>query len=65
MAAITSAVKLQDIKNEFYFYTLIMNYYFCCSVPQLCLTLCYHMDCNMAGSPVLYCLLQFAQIHVH
>ena len=60
-----SAVKLQDIKNEFCFYTLIMNYYFCCSVPQLCLTLCDHMDCSMPGFPVHHQLLKLAQTLVH
>ena len=27
-------------------------------------TLCYPMECNTPGSPVLHCLLEFAQIHV-
>ena len=37
----------------------------CCSVAQLCLTLCYPMDCSMPGFPVLHYLWEFAQIHVH
>ena len=37
----------------------------CCSVAQLCLTLCDPMDCSMPGFPVLPCLLEFAQTHVH
>ena len=37
----------------------------CCSVAQLCLTLCVSMDCNMPGFPVLHYLLKLAQIHVH
>ena len=37
----------------------------CCSVAQLCLTLCDDMDCRMSGFPVLNCLLEFAQTHVH
>jgi len=39
--------------------------YSCCSVAQLCLTLCDPMDCNMPGFPVLHYLLEFAQTHVH
>ena len=35
----------------------------CCSVAKSCLTL--PMNCSMAGSPVLHCFLEFAQIHVH
>ena len=34
-------------------------------VNQLCLTVCYPMDCSLPGFPVLHYLLQFAQTHVH
>ena len=37
----------------------------CRSVTQSCLTLCDPMDCSTLGSPVLHCLLEFAQTHVH
>ena len=37
----------------------------CCSVPQSCLNLCDPVDCSMPAFPVLYYLLEFAQIHVH
>ena len=37
----------------------------CCSVAQLCPTLCDPMDCSMSGLPVLHYLPKFAQIHVH
>jgi len=37
----------------------------CCSVAQLCLTLCDPMDCSMPGFPVLHYLLESAQTHVH
>ena len=37
----------------------------CCSVTQLCPTVCDPMDCNMPGFPVLHHLLEFAQTHVH
>ena len=38
---------------------------YCCSVAQSCLSLCDLTDCSMPGFPVLHCLLEFAQIHVH
>ena len=37
----------------------------CCLVTQSCLTLCDPMDCITPGFPVLHCLLEFAQTHVH
>ena len=37
----------------------------CCSVTKSCLTLCNPMDCSTPGFPVLHCLQEFAQIHVH
>ena len=37
----------------------------CCSVAQLCLTLCNPMDCSMPGFPVLHHLPELAQTHVH
>ena len=37
----------------------------CCSVTQLCSTLCDPMDCSMPGFPVLHHLLELAQTHVH
>ena len=33
----------------------------CCSVTQLCLIPCDPMSCSVPGSPVLHCLLEFAQ----
>ena len=41
--------------------------YICCcsSVAQLCLTLCNPMDCSVPGFPVLHCLPESAQTHVH
>ena len=39
---------------------------FCgCWVAQLCPTLCYPMNCSTPGFPILHCLLEFAQTHVH
>ena len=37
----------------------------CCSVAQSCLTPCDPMDCSTPGFPVLHCLPEFAQTHVH
>ena len=39
--------------------------FYCCSVTQLCMTLCDPMDCSMPGFPVLHYLLEFTQTHVH
>ena len=37
----------------------------CCSVAQLCLTLCNPVNCSMPGLPVLHYLPEFAQTHAH
>ena len=37
----------------------------CCSGVNSCLTLCDPVDCSRPGFPVLHCLLEFAQTHVH
>ena len=38
----------------------------CCgSVTKSYPTLCYPMECSSPGCPLLYCLQQIAQIHVH
>ena len=37
----------------------------CCSVTKSCPTLCDPMDCSTPGFPVLHCLPEFAQTHVH
>ena len=36
-----------------------------CSLAQLCPTLCIPVDCSTPGFPVIHCLLEFAQTHVH
>ena len=46
----------------------VINFQNCCcscSVTKSCSTLCDPMDCSMAGFPVLHCLLEFTQTHVH
>ena len=37
----------------------------CCSVSPSCPTLCDPVDCRMPGFPVLHCLPELAQTHVH
>ena len=37
----------------------------CCSLAMLCPTLYYPMDCSTPGFPVLHCLLEVTQTHVH
>ena len=37
----------------------------CCSVAQLCPTLCEPMNWNVSGFPVLHHLLELSKIHVH
>ena len=37
----------------------------CCSITKLCPTLFDPMDCSTPGFPVLHCLLEFTQTHVH
>ena len=39
--------------------------YVCCSVTKSCPALCDPMDGSTPGFPVLHCLLERAQIHVH
>ena len=36
-----------------------------CSVTQSCLTLCDPVDCSTTSFPVLHCLPEFEQAHVH
>ena len=45
---------------------IIYYYYcFCCSVTQSCPSLCDLTDCSMPGFPVLHCILELAETHVH
>ena len=39
--------------------------YYCCSVAKSCLTQRDPTDCSTPGFPVLHCLPEFAQTHVH
>ena len=42
-----------------------MSFDVCCSVTQLCPSLCDRMDCSLPDFPVFHHLLEFAQTHVH
>ena len=42
-----------------------MSFDVCCSVTQLCPSLCDRMDCSLPDFPVLHHLLEFARTHVH
>ena len=44
--------------------TVYPLYCCCCSVAQLCPTLCDPMNCSTSGFPVLHYLPEFAQTHV-
>ena len=37
----------------------------CCSIAESCLTCCDPMNCSTPAFPVLHCLPEFAQTHVH
>ena len=42
-----------------------LSSFYCCSIAQLYLTLCDPTDCSMPDFPVLHCLPEFAQAHIH
>ena len=46
-------------------YMCMCVFHYCCSVVQLCPTLCDPMHCSMPGFPVLHHLPVLAQTHVH
>ena len=52
-----------------YFMCSIVHLYFlysnCCSVTQLCPSLCNPVDCSMPDFPVLHHIPKLAQTHVH
>ena len=44
---------------------ITFNFYSCCSVAKLCLTLCNPLDYSTPGCPFLHYLPEFTQIHIH
>ena len=43
----------------------VLGVFFLLTLLLLCLTLCDPTDCSASGFPVLHCLLEFSQTHVH
>ena len=58
-----SCLSFSLVEAEWKFYPLMQIY--CCSVAQLCPTLCDPMDYSTPGLPVAHYLPKFAQVHVH
>ena len=56
---LTTLVNFQDNRK------IIQRHCCCCSVAQLCLTLCNSMDCSTLGLSAHYQLQGLAQTHVH
>ena len=56
-----SEIKLRKMEQFHY----LLKIKCCCSVIQLCLTLCNPMECSTPGFLVLHQLPKFAQVHVH
>ena len=57
---ILSLCLIVPVSNRKHFNKII-----CCSAAKSCPTLCDPMDCCTPVSPVLHCILEFVQTHVH
>ena len=64
-AASLSCGELRHSQAGFYSWPVLSFSVVRFSVAQLCLILYDPMDCSMLGFPVLHCLPEFAQTHVH
>ena len=53
-------LKSPESQRDFFFF-----FFFCCSVAQSCPTLWDTTDCSMPGFPMLNCVPQLGQTHVH
>ena len=51
-----------DDENSLFLFKAIFS---CCSAAKLCPTLCDPIFCSIPGLPVLHCLPEFTQTHVH
>ena len=60
-----SCVNLGKLRNHSSALTSLPVKLCCCSVAKSCLTLGDPRDGSTQGFPVLHCLLEFAQTHVH
>ena len=56
---------LHSLIHTYFINLLNVSFCCCCSVTELCVTLCDPMDCSTPGFPVLHCLLELAQTHIH
>ena len=56
---------LHSLTHIYFISLLSVSFCCCCSVTELCVTLCDPMDCSTPGFPVLHCLLELAQTHIH
>ena len=60
-----------DLKNNIIYIKLLrhkprhLDTACCCSVAQLCPTICEPMDCSTPGFPIPHHLLECAQTHLH
>ena len=54
-----------EVRNEWDDFMFVMITSYCCSVAKSCLTHWDSVDCRMPGFPVLHCLPEFSQTHVH
>ena len=57
---VRSEIKIGEVSRD-----CLLSWVTCCSVAQLCLTLCDPLDCSPPGFLVLHYLLEFAEKHVH
>ena len=55
-----SEIKIGEVSRD-----CLLSWVICCSVAQLCLTLCNPLYCSPPGFLVLHYLLEFAEKHVH
>ena len=63
--SLSGYVSLPPLSHFSYFFLFFVFKVCCCSVAQLCPTLCHPVDCSTPGFPVLHHLTEFAQSRVH
>ena len=59
------SVLFKVLKTQVHLIFIAILWRCCCLVAKSCPALWDSMDCSMSGFPVLHCLPEFAQIHVH
>ena len=62
-------VRQYRLAEKIVFFIILQKHFIfhaiCCSFARLSLTLCDSTDCSMPRLPVLHCLPQFVQTHIH